>query len=937
MNKVFAIFLSFILTFPLTALAQETVGQDAAYRTGKLGNGLTYYIRHHAKEPGLADFYIAQRVGSILEESRQRGLAHFLEHMAFNGTKHFTGKGRSPGIVPWCETIGVKFGANLNAYTSVDQTVYNISSVPVKRQGVIDSCMLILHDWSNSLLLEGKEIDKERGVIQEEWRSRSSARAVQRMMERVLPTVYRGTKYEDCLPIGSMDIVRSFPHDALRDYYYKWYRPDLQAIIVVGDIDVDAVERHIKRLFGSISKPKHAAERIYYPVGDNEKMIVAVDKDSEQPIMLAHLYMKREVTPDLEKNKVQYQKDGYVERLILEMLNGRFAELQHMVVPPCLSASAHSGQFLVSRTKDAFSLTFGCRQENVRGSFDAVIAVAEQARRYGFTEAELQRAKAVQAKSAERMFAERNDRRNSYFAGKAVRHFLASEPLLTAEESLQLVRRFEREVTLNDVNASVKELISDRNQVLVVYAPDKPGFVLPDNDEFERWVLEAQAREYEPYQEENIAEDLMTELPQPGSIVAERDYKYGTRELTLSNGVKVYVKPTDFSKDQVMMSFFGEGGTSLYPDDDVPNFAFLSGGVKKAGVGRFGELALNKMLASKAVSITPYVGNETQGMNGKSSPRDLETMLQLTYLYFTQPRRDEQAFAGEINRMRSFLTNRNASPQVDYNDSTVSILYGNHPRMQPMKREMLDKVNYDRVLQIYRERFSDASGFKMVLVGNVDLDTLRPLLCRYVASLPSFNKSETFAQTQPQVRDVNETHVFRKKTNTPSALVIIYYTFDEPFTPKTDLALDLLKRVLSVAYTDSVREAKGGTYGVSVSYALERTSKPNAMLKISFRTDTAKYDELIPVIYRQIEHVAKEGPPSASMEKAKKFLLKTHGQNVLDNAYWMHVIYQDIRHGIDYDTGFERMLDGVTADDVRRVAQDMLRQNRRIEVTMISE
>ncbi len=937
MNKVFAIFLSFILTFPLTALAQETVGQDAAYRTGKLGNGLTYYIRHHAKEPGLADFYIAQRVGSILEESRQRGLAHFLEHMAFNGTKHFTGKGRSLGIVPWCETIGVKFGANLNAYTSVDQTVYNISSVPVKRQGVIDSCMLILHDWSNSLLLEGKEIDKERGVIQEEWRSRSSARAVQRMMERVLPTVYRGTKYEDCLPIGSMDIVRSFPHDALRDYYYKWYRPDLQAIIVVGDIDVDAVERHIKRLFGSIPKPKHAAKRIYYPVGDNEKMIVAVDKDSEQPIMLAHLYMKREVTPDLEKNKVQYQKDGYVERLILEMLNGRFAELQHMAVPPCLSASAHSGQFLVSRTKDAFSLTFGCRQENVRGSFDAVIAVAEQARRYGFTEAELQRAKAVQAKSAERMFAERNDRRNYYFAGKAVRHFLASEPLLTAEESLQLVRRFEREVTLNDVNASVKELISDRNQVLVVYAPDKPGFVLPDNDEFERWVLEAQAREYEPYQEENIAEDLMTELPQPGSIVAERDYKYGTRELTLSNGVKVYVKPTDLSKDQVMMSFFGEGGTSLYPDDDVPNFAFLSGGVKKAGVGRFGELALNKMLASKAVSVTPYVGNETQGMNGKSSPRDLETMLQLTYLYFTQPRRDEQAFAGEINRMRSFLTNRNASPQVDYNDSTVSILYGNHPRMQPMKREMLDKVNYDRVLQIYRERFSDASGFRMVLVGNVDLDTLRPLLCRYVASLPSFNKSETFAQTQPQVRDVNETHVFRKKTNTPSALVTIYYTFDEPFTPKTDLALDLLKRVLSVAYTDSVREAKGGTYGVSVSYALERTSKPNAMLKISFRTDTAKYDELIPVIYRQIEHVAKEGPLSASMEKAKNFLLKTHGQNVLDNAYWMHVIYQDIRHGIDYDTGFERMLDGVTADDVRRVAQDMLRQNRRIEVTMISE
>ena len=435
------LWLLFLILSPFSVSAQ-VLKQDTTFLTGRLKNGLTYYIRHNDKEPGLADFYIAKRVGSVLEEPRQRGLAHFLEHMAFNGTTNFRGDSKSPGIVSWCESVGVKFGANLNAYTSVDQTVYNIASVPIKRQEVLDSALLILHDWCHGLLLTDKEIDKERGVIHEEWRTRRAGKATQRMMERVLPMVYRGTKYEDCLPIGSMDIVDHFPYHDLRDYYNKWYRPDLDAIIIVGDIRPAEVEAKIKQLFGTIPHPEHAAERVYYPVADNDRIIVATDRDSEQPIMLATLFMKHNAVSDGEKNTIGYLRNSYIESLIVSMLNSRLQELQHQTVPPVLSATAHSGSFLVSKTKDAFWLSFGCRQENVKGSFDAVIAESERARRYGFMKSELQRAQERQMRMAESQYTERNDQRNRYFVNKALQNFLSNEPVVTKAYRRELIRKF---------------------------------------------------------------------------------------------------------------------------------------------------------------------------------------------------------------------------------------------------------------------------------------------------------------------------------------------------------------------------------------------------------------------------------------------------------------------------------------------------------------
>ena len=929
----------FLLLLAPASLFAQTVEQDASIRQGKLKNGLTYYIRHNAKEAGLADFYIAQRVGSILEEPRQRGLAHFLEHMAFNGTKHFPGKGKQLGIVPWCETIGVKFGTNLNAYTSVDQTVYHIGSAPIKREGIIDSCLLVLNDWSQFINLEPKEIDKERGVIHEEWRNRRTGMAMQRMMENVMPKIYKGSKYEDCLPIGNMDIVDNFPYQDLRDYYQKWYRPDLQAIVVVGDFDVDMMERKIQKLFGKIKAHKNPAERIYYPVNDNDKMIVAIEKDKEQPIILGHLYMKSETTPDSEKNSVKYQREDYINGLITYMLNGRLLEKKQVANPPFMSATVKNGAFFVSRTKDAFSLSISCKQDNVLGGVSVAVGEVERARQHGFTQSELERAKKLYLNAAERQLKMEKDYKNSHYVSQCVNNFLEGEPILTPSYNLQLVKLFDGEVSLDEVNSQVGEIITDKNQVFIMYGPDKDGFVVPSESEIESTVLAAQQKRYDAYQEEQVPATLMAALPAPGKIVSEKPYgKFGVTEIVLSNGMKVYVKSTDYQADQITMSMRGEGGTSVYGDEDIPNFAFLSGSITEAGVGDFTATRLRKALAGKSLKLAPSINSEGQRITGTSSVKDLETMLQLAHLYFTAPRKDSMAFEGMMNRNLSLLKNRNASSKVVYNDSLSATLYDHNVRKAPVTVEIAKKADYNRIFEIYRERFSDASNFKTVFIGKVDMAQLRPLLCQYLATLPSTHKAEKSNKANvPQIVKKNEVVKFVHKQETPLANVSVFYTANVPFSPKNDLVLDILTRVLQIAYTDSVREEKGGTYGVGVSFNLEKEDNPNALLRISYKSDPKRYEELNPVIYKQLLNIADHGPVASSMDKVKKYLKKQYGQMAITNDYWSYVIWHQFDDDADFDKDYCKMVDNLTASDVQKMAKELLKQNHRVEVTMLSE
>ena len=936
------ILISLVLLLTTIGVGAQPLKQDASIRKGTLKNGMTYYIRHNAKEAGLADFYIAQKVGSIQEEPRQRGLAHFLEHMAFNGTKNFPGKGKKLGIVPWCETIGVKFGANLNAYTSVEQTVYNISAVPLKREGIIDSCLLILHDWSHYLLLEDKEIDKERGVIHEEWRTRRAGKAVSRLMEQAMPKVYKGTKYEDCMPIGSMDIVDNFPYDDLRDYYHKWYRPDLQAIIVVGDVNVDKMEKKIKKLFSSIPMPKNPARREYYPVADNDKMIVDIEKDAEQPIVLCHLYQKRDATPDNEKNDEHYLRGDYIDGLIGTMLNDRLAELRQQANPPYQSATGRASTFFLSRTKESFSISVSCQENNILGGLIAAVGVAERARQHGFTESELKRAKALKLNHDERKLRERDDRRNSKFVSACVQNFLNSEPLISIEDQTELTRRFDREVTLDEVNKAVRELITDKNQVAIMYAPDKQNLVLPTEQQIESVILATQQLSYAPYAEQAATVDLTSYLSpltsRPGTIVNERKFKHGFTEWTLSNGLKVYAKKTDYASDAVSLSLRADGGLSVYSNEDIPNFSLINSAITDAGVAEFDATTLRRMLSGKSVRVQPSVGSRTQSISGGVSLQDMPTMFQLVHLYFTQPRRDTIAFQGLYNRTHAFLTNRNASPKVDYNDSIRAILYNHNPRLAPVVQETLEHVSYDRILQMYRERFSDASNFKAVIIGNYDEQQLRQLCCKYLATLPSTRKGEQVNwQNVPKMILGSKVATFRKKMATPLANVSIFYSADMPFTAQADLELDFLTRVLKIAYTDSVREEKGGTYGVSVGFDFEKDEHPNATLKISYNADPDRYTELNPIIYQQLDNIAKYGPAKSSMDKVKKYLVKQYQQAAVTNDYWSYVIWHELDDDTDFDINYCEMVNQMTAQQVQQMAKRLIDARNCVEVTMLSE
>ncbi len=923
------------LFFACNIYAQQgKIDNDNTIRKGILPNGMTYYIRHNAQTKGVADFYIAQKVGSILEEKRQRGLAHFLEHMAFNGTKHFPGNTLQPGIVAWCESVGIKFGANLNAYTSVDQTVYNISAAPVTREGVIDSCLLILNDWSHELLLTDKEIDKERGVIEEEWRTRRSGMAMQRLSEQAMPVIYAGTKYSDCMPIGNIDIVRTFPYNDLRDYYSKWYRPDLQAIIVVGDINEDKIEEKIKKLFAKIPLPQNPAHRIYYPIGNNEKMILYTATDKEQPTVNFTLYMKRDVTPKQERNTIQNYADDYKTNILRMAINDRLEELSRTKNAPFISASVRSGNFFLASTKDAFELSGVLKEGKVIEAIQLLVGEVERARANGITIDELKRGKAEMLSYAENDYNDRSNRRNGEFVEQCVQNFLEETPIIEPEKELEIVRKLDKTVTIDDVNALAKTIITNQNQVVTMFGPDKNTFKMPTNSSIENAILKAQKQHYTPYKTQNtLTERLITKLPKPGSIISERTYKYGYTEFTLSNGLKVYVRPTNFEPDEVNLKLFSLGGKNIYPDSEMPNLTYLMAGATIGGVGQYNDLTLEKMLAGKTATVTPFIDNDTRGMAGTSNVKDTKTLLELVYLYFTQPRKDPQAFKNLMEQQQEFLTNAHVNPMLAYNDTLHKVAYATN-RMASMDKEQLKRVNYNRIMHIYKELFANAANFKLILTGNININKLRPLLCQYIATLPSNNTKETIGTYEPKLVDGKKTYIFHKKQTTPTAITTIVIKGKMEYNNRNELLMDAIGQLLRIVYTEKVREDKGGTYSVQASGNLQHHPNDEALLRIAFQTDPQKYNDLIPIVYKELEKMATEGPSQQDLDKVKAYELKVYNQVLRMNNYWEYVLYTDLYNGIDVDTDFRYIVENMTCDDIRTTLRNLLNQNNCIEVTM---
>ena len=923
------------LFFACNIYAQQgKIDNDNTIRKGILPNGMTYYIRHNAQTKGVADFYIAQKVGSILEEKRQRGLAHFLEHMAFNGTKHFPGNTLQPGIVAWCESVGIKFGANLNAYTSVDQTVYNISAAPVTREGVIDSCLLILNDWSHELLLTDKEIDKERGVIEEEWRTRRSGMAMQRLSEQAMPVIYAGTKYSDCMPIGNIDIVRTFPYNDLRDYYSKWYRPDLQAIIVVGDINEDKIEEKIKKLFAKIPLPQNPAHRIYYPIGNNEKMILYTATDKEQPTVNFTLYMKRDVTPKQERNTIQNYADDYKTNILRMAINDRLEELSRTKNAPFISASVRSGNFFLASTKDAFELSGVLKEGKALEAIQLLVGEVERARANGITIDELKRGKAEMLSYAENDYNDRSNRRNGEFVEQCVQNFLEETPIIEPEKELEMVRKLDKTVTIDDVNALAKTIITNQNQVVTMFGPDKNTFKMPTNSSIENAILKAQKQHYTPYKTQNtLTERLITKLPKPGSIISERTYKYGYTEFTLSNGLKVYVRPTNFEPDEVNLKLFSLGGKNIYPDSEMPNLTYLMAGATIGGVAQYNDLTLEKMLAGKTATVTPFIDNDTRGMAGTSNVKDTKTLLELVYLYFTQPRKDPQAFKNLMEQQQEFLTNAHVNPMLAYNDTLHKVAYATN-RMESMNKEQLKRVNYNRIMHIYKELFANAANFKLILTGNININKLKPLLCQYIATLPSNNTKETIGTYEPKLVDGKKTYIFHKKQTTPTAITTIVIKGKMEYNNRNELLMDAIGQLLRIVYTEKVREDKGGTYSVQASGNLQHHPNDEALLRIAFQTDPQKYNDLIPIVYKELEKMATEGPSQQDLDKVKAYELKVYNQVLRMNNYWEYVLYTDLYNGIDVDTDFRYIVENMTCDDICTTLRNLLNQNNCIEVTM---
>ncbi len=914
------------------ALAQQQppIPIDPNVRIGKLDNGLTFYLRKNNLPANRADFYIAQKVGSIQEEENQRGLAHFLEHMCFNGTTHFPGD----ALKQYLERIGVKFGENLNAYTSVDETVYNISNVPVNTAGAVDSCLLILHDWSNDLTLDPKEIDKERGVINEEWRTRMSA--MQRFQEKLLPAMFAGTKYATCFPIGTMDVVMNFKPQTLRDYYEKWYRPDLQGIVVVGDIDVDAVEVQIKKLFADVPAQPNAAKREYYPVNDNKEPIVLIARDKEQPHIQAIVFNKHKATPDSEKDKIGYLVENYATNLIGNMLNARLNELLQEANPPYIYAGSYDGDFFVAKTKQAFTGIVVCKEDAVESGIATLLREMERARRFGFTESEYQRARAEYLRNLESAYNERDKRKNDEYINEYVRHFLDNEPIPGIENEYGIISQIAPSIPVEPLNMMMQTLVTDTNQVVAIFGPEKENLKMPTEDAIKKILQDVKTEELTPYVDKVSDEPLMRETPKGGKIISEqKDDVFGTTMLTLSNGVKVIIKKTDFKADEIIMKGVSPGGSSLFPDSEIININGLDA-VSVGGLGNFSAVELEKVLAGKRASVGYGIGDKTESVNGYCSPKDFETMMQLTYLTFTAPRRDDDAFASYKNRNKAAWLNQEMNPMTAFGDSVTYALRMGHPRTLRVKSDMVDKMDYDKILAMYQDRFKDASDFTFIFVGNVDIEEMKPLIAEYLGTLPSINRKESFKDNKIEYRKGVYKNEFIREQETAKASNFVSFIGTCKYDLRNTILMDMTGQVMDLVYTEKVREDEGGTYSVYVGGNLSKYPKEIAGLQVIFDTAPSKREKLMKIIFAEIEHIAKEGPSETNLNKVKEFMLKKHTEDLKENGYWMGSIDEYLFTGMNPVKDYEQIVNSITAKDIQKFADDLFKQKNEVEVSMIS-
>ena len=904
-------------------------------RQGKLSNGLTYYILHNEWPENVANFYIAQRVGSIQENDDQRGLAHFLEHMAFNGSEHFP----DSTLLEFTRSLGVEFGSNLNAFTGVEQTVYRVCDVPTKRQSALDSCLLIMKDWSNGLTLADKEIDKERGVIHQEWQLHQGP--VMRIYERILPKIYPNSKYGYRLPIGLMSIVDNFKYQVLRDYYKKWYRPDNQCIIVVGDVDVDHIEDQIKKLWSGVTVPANAAQVVEEQVPDTKEAIYVSDKDKEMQYSSVDIYMKHDAMPKEAKADQSYYIDQYAKRAISMMLNLRLREMSQKPDCPFTMAYGYDGNFMLSSTKDAFQISGQAKEGKDLETLAALYREALRVYQYGFTPAEFDRTKAEILSQLESEYTNRNKIKNDQYGDELRDHFLENEPIPSKEDEYKILKQFIEMPALNVevINTFAKEqLISDKdsNLVVLIFAQEKPDKVYVTEEQMAETIAKVRSEKLEPYVDNTKNEPLLdeTKLPKAGRIVREKENPIlGFKELTLSNGARVILKKTDFKENEILFQAMAKGGSGSYGKDDYSNLQLFNPIIGTSGLGNFSHQELTKALYGKQVSVDLGLGSYYQFLSGSSVPKDIETMLQLVYLHFTAVSKDMEAYNAMMAQFELALKNKDLSPESVYSDSITVALYNNDPRHAPVTVNTLKEIDYDRILQIWKERFANPGQFVYYFVGNFDEATLRPLIEKYIGCLPR-GKAENWVET-PGYAKGNVMKKFKRVMETPKSIAFDFRHQMLPYTLENSVLSDAAGQVLSMVYLKTIREDASAAYSVNASGGLTRRGgKSIATLQVYCPMDPTKADLALQLLSKGMKDNTIK-VDADKVQKVKDFMLKQADQDAKNNNHWIDIIDEYIWTGVDFQTKYKDTVKGVTPKKIANFLKALSATGNRIQVVML--
>lgn len=934
MMKLAFIAIAGFACLPVAVRAQQMppVPVDKEVRIGKLDNGLTYYIRHNEYPKNQVDFYIAQKVGSILEEDDQRGLAHFLEHMCFNGTKNFPGN----SMVKWLESVGVKFGYNLNAYTSIDETVYRISSVPTERIGVQDSCLMILSDWADGLLLNGKDIDEERAVIHEEWRSQLPPNM--RILEKLLPELYPDSRYGHRLPIGTMEVVDHFPHQALRDYYEKWYRPDLQGIVVVGDIDVDRIEGKIKELFSKIEKPVNPAERVYYPVADNEKPIVAFGSDKEQDKYVAQIMFKYDALPDSLKGTMADVTTSYLLDMAQMMLQIRLNEQGQKADAPFAAASAFYGEFIMAKTKQAFQFAMLPKGNSFDEGLKAVYREALRAKRGGFTATEYARCRTEYLSQLEKAYNNRNQQENKALAESYVRNFIDKKPIPGIETEYQMMSMIVNQIPVEAVNQVFSQIVSDKNLVVLGMMPAREGEACPKDEDILALLSQVEAENIAPYVDNVKDEPLVSELPAAGKVVKENMLSdFGAKEWILSNGAKVILKKTDFKADEINMMAVAKGGTSVYGNDKAADLMFMPAVLEQHGLGSFTNSELTKLMAGKQVSLKVSLDDYVRRLSGNTTPKDLKTYMEMIYMTFTGLTVTPDEFIAMQNLYKGVIQNQAQNPNFVFQKKVQEFLYSS-PNKQVFGVSDIEKANREDILSIIREQLANAAEFTFVFSGNFDEAELKALVEQYIATLPSVKGKKQELKHNPavEIKSGNEEKEFSLKMEVPQGSAAVIISGKMPYSFKNRLMASMSAQIISARLLSEVREKEGAVYSIYTQGSQDRLSEVAVVYQTIFQVKPEKKDRALEIIRSEFENLAKETPVE-ELDKVKEFMVKQITSDEQTNSYWCSMMAGNELLPAEVCVKAEQVIQSITPKEISGYVNEVMKQNNYRVLVMMPE